>query len=287
MLKKFAEELKEARSKSGISIQQIHNKTRIDVKFLEAIENGNFEILPEVYLRAVIREFANSVGLDEAQTMKRYDAAKSGKMIEEKENTDETADQNIKEEKHKKTFTGAEHHYSSDEEETSSKQFRINPKVVIILGVVAIIGLVIYYIFFYNSSSEIITERPFEEIVSENRQRYEPSESDSLKQLSSGNMLNDDSLVLMIKAKDTSWIGVKRDNSKAETDFILMRSNRKIIKAARNFVVTVGNSRNVEFYLNNKPLNFYGSYKERKIVQIDSAGLSYLPVYRSEEKKND
>ncbi len=60
------------------------------------------------------------MGLDEAQTMKRYDAAKSGKMIEEKENTDETADQNIKEEKHKKLC--GPHHYSSMRG-TSSKNF--------------------------------------------------------------------------------------------------------------------------------------------------------------------
>ena len=79
MLKKFAEDLREARIKSGISLQQIHFKTRIDIKFLEAIENGDFDILPEVYLRAIIREYVNFIGLDEKVEMYKYDLAKAGK----------------------------------------------------------------------------------------------------------------------------------------------------------------------------------------------------------------
>ena len=48
MLDKYAEELREAREKKGITLQQMAAKTRIDIKFLEAIDNGNFSFLPEL-----------------------------------------------------------------------------------------------------------------------------------------------------------------------------------------------------------------------------------------------
>ncbi len=285
MLKKFAEDLKDARLKSGVSIQQIHNKTRIDIKFLEAIENGNFEILPEVYLRAFIRGYANSVGLDEAQVMKKYEAAKSGKMIEEN-----VIEDNITEahkESSQKVFTGAEQHNVANMDGTSAKQFSLNPKVLLIFVVVAALGLAVYFIFFNSSSSEIITERPYEEMLAENNKRFESSETDSTKTSVPQTFSTSDSLVLLIKAKDTSWIDVKKDDNTVGTDFLLYNSNQRIVKAEKSFTITVGNSKGVEFILNNKPLNFSGSYRERKIVKIDSTGLSYLPVFRTEQKKND
>ncbi len=64
LLKKIADELREARQKKKISIDQIFTKTRIDKKYLNAIEDGNFSIMPDVYIRAFIKEFAKNVGLN-------------------------------------------------------------------------------------------------------------------------------------------------------------------------------------------------------------------------------
>lgn len=282
MLKKFAEDLKEARAKSGVSLQQIHNKTRIDIKFLEALENGNFEVLPEVYLRAFIREFASSVGLDETQTMKKYDAAKAGKNVDE--NADEIIAEETKKESPKKVYTGTEQQHPANAEETPSKQF--SPKMALIVVLIAVLGFAVYYFFFYDSSSEIITEKPYEEIIAEKQQVNKPKTADSVK-AEEQNYSVGDSLVLVIKSKDTSWISVKPDKSFNEIDFILNGLNQKVVKAKKEFNITVGNSKSVEFILNNKPLNFYGTYRERKIVKIDSTGLTYLPTYRTEQKKND
>ena len=41
-LKKFSEELKTHREKNDVSLQQIHGRTRIDIKFLKAMEEGKF-----------------------------------------------------------------------------------------------------------------------------------------------------------------------------------------------------------------------------------------------------
>ncbi len=90
MLDKFAEELRQAREENEITLQQMAAKTRIDIKFLEAIDNGNFSFLPTIYVRAFIKQYAKTVGLDEEETIKNYEAAKQGKLpekveVEEKE----------------------------------------------------------------------------------------------------------------------------------------------------------------------------------------------------------
>ena len=78
-LNNLANELRTAREKSKITIDQIFIKTRIDRKYLNAIESGNFSIMPEVYIRAFVREYAKSVGLDPEEIIKKFDAAKFGK----------------------------------------------------------------------------------------------------------------------------------------------------------------------------------------------------------------
>ena len=72
LVKKIADELKEARKKKKISIEQIFTKTRIDKKYLNAIEDGNFSIMPDVYIRAFIKEFAVNVGLNPNEIIEKY-----------------------------------------------------------------------------------------------------------------------------------------------------------------------------------------------------------------------
>ncbi len=75
ILKKFAAELKKTREKNKLTIDQIFTKTRIDKKFLNAIEEGNFSILPEVYIRAFIKEYSKTIGLDPDEVLKKFELA--------------------------------------------------------------------------------------------------------------------------------------------------------------------------------------------------------------------
>ncbi|KAF0139643.1 MAG: transcriptional regulator XRE family [Stygiobacter sp.] len=78
-LQKFAEELRVTREAKEISILQISNRTKIDPKFLNAIENADFDILPELYVRAFIKEFAQTIDLNPKETIQKYELAKTGK----------------------------------------------------------------------------------------------------------------------------------------------------------------------------------------------------------------
>jgi cytoskeletal protein RodZ len=74
-LEQFGEELAQARLAKGISLIDISAETRINLKFLEAIERGQFQILPQTYVRAFLREYALSLNLDPSDVLRRYNSA--------------------------------------------------------------------------------------------------------------------------------------------------------------------------------------------------------------------
>lgn len=69
----IGERLKEAREAANLSLESLQENTKIQKRYLEAIEQGNFHILPgKFYARAFIKEYANAVGLDPNQLLEEY-----------------------------------------------------------------------------------------------------------------------------------------------------------------------------------------------------------------------
>lgn len=57
--------LREAREAKDLSIDDVQELTKIQKRYLEAIEEGNYEILPgQFYVRAFIRQYGETVGVD-------------------------------------------------------------------------------------------------------------------------------------------------------------------------------------------------------------------------------
>lgn len=291
MTKKLAEELKEARLNRDITLQQLFVKTRIDIKFLEAIEAGNFDVLPDVYLRAFVKSYASAVGLDENVIMKKFDAARAGKDYEERrpaespqaereEKTHEHKPHEHKPEKKKEYMSYEPAQYNSDEGSSSVKKG--NQLIwIVAAAVVIIIGLAVYFLFFRSSTNQIIQEKPYEEYLDKGTARFEDTvKTDTTSKIQAQQAPGaqtaavNDSLTLRIKTTDSSWIQVQTDNGK--TSEYILKNNQKTVRALRNFKVTVGNSGSVQFFLNDRQLNFTGRPKERRVVRIDSTGLAVI-----------
>ncbi len=65
--------LKETREELGISLDTLQEKTKIQKRYLIAIENGDFHVLPgSFYARAFIKEYAIAVGLDPNELLDQY-----------------------------------------------------------------------------------------------------------------------------------------------------------------------------------------------------------------------
>ena len=75
-LKELGECLHKIRTEQGRSIEAVANKTRIPARLLRAIEEGNLEVLPEpVYIRGLIRQFADALGLNGAEFASAFPTA--------------------------------------------------------------------------------------------------------------------------------------------------------------------------------------------------------------------
>ncbi|MDF2723699.1 MAG: Xre family transcriptional regulator [Paenibacillus sp.] len=65
--------LKKARLDRSISLDQLEEMTKIRKRYLEAIEEGEYKILPgSFYVRAFIKSYAESVGLDPSDVLALY-----------------------------------------------------------------------------------------------------------------------------------------------------------------------------------------------------------------------
>lgn len=65
--------LKEKRLEQGISMEKLQEETKIRKRYIEAIEQGDYNILPgQFYARAFIKSYAEYIGLDPEQILEEY-----------------------------------------------------------------------------------------------------------------------------------------------------------------------------------------------------------------------
>lgn len=65
--------LKEAREAKKMSLEDVQNETKIQTRYLQAIEKGNFSMMPgKFYTRAFIRQYAEAVGIDPDLIMEEH-----------------------------------------------------------------------------------------------------------------------------------------------------------------------------------------------------------------------
>lgn len=78
-------ELKKLRLEAGIELEDIHNRTKISLAALRAIESGQFSQLPQIYIRLFVRAYANEIGADENQILKKLEKSLSNESTTDKE----------------------------------------------------------------------------------------------------------------------------------------------------------------------------------------------------------
>ena len=66
--------LRKAREEKGYTLDDLQQMTKIQKRYLIAIEDENFDELPgDFYVRAFIKQYANTVGLDGNELLQKYD----------------------------------------------------------------------------------------------------------------------------------------------------------------------------------------------------------------------
>ena len=73
-MREIGERLRNAREKRGMTLDQIQDSTKIRRRYLEALETGEFRVIPgEVYVRGFLQNYASAVDLDPREILELYD----------------------------------------------------------------------------------------------------------------------------------------------------------------------------------------------------------------------
>jgi cytoskeletal protein RodZ len=76
----LGEILREAREAKGLTLSEVQDKTRISTKFITAMENGQYNLLPTpVHVRGYLRNYARFLDLDPSPLLERYEVSKNHK----------------------------------------------------------------------------------------------------------------------------------------------------------------------------------------------------------------
>src|SRR5699024_4807211 len=125
--------LKEARIAKDLSLDSLQETTKIQKRYLVAIEEGKFDILPgKFYARAFIKEYANAVGLDPNELLEEFK-----EEVPQNEETDTTQYTRIQRSKRENASTKAPAFFS------------FLPTIIVIL---LVIGIVFAGWYFYKEA---------------------------------------------------------------------------------------------------------------------------------------
>lgn len=76
--------LKNAREKKGLTIEELASSTYIVAKFIKALEDEQFDLLPgEIYVKGFIKNLSDKLSLDSDAMIERYNLQRNGNKFEE------------------------------------------------------------------------------------------------------------------------------------------------------------------------------------------------------------
>jgi cytoskeletal protein RodZ len=129
--------LKKAREEKGLSLDDIQEETKIRKKYLAAIEENNFDVLPgKVYLKVFIKGYAREIGLNYQDLLEKYEVL------------------NIKEDK--ESNLQKDYLHGTKVPTGSNNNERKNPfKIIFIILLILFLGAAGVYTFQYFNNSEI------------------------------------------------------------------------------------------------------------------------------------
>jgi hypothetical protein len=244
-LSKFGEELKKLRLEKQVSLMDISFSTRINIKFLEAIESGKFSILPQTYVRAFLREYGDAIGLGGEEVLRRYDALRepqSSPATREAQPSPQPAPT-----------------ASARSSEPKSQRISVGlKKNLLFAGVLlATVAFVLILRTPSTKSPDTAQEIPFDSVVHESEATSFKPDSLASAVVTPPPVIEPDSLHLEMATTDSVWISILVDGKKT-LEYLFPPNRRRTFTAKDRFSITMGNAGGASFKLNGKELGTLG-----------------------------
>ncbi len=208
------QELKAIREEKQISLQTISEKTRIRLQYLEWLESGALDKLPQVYDRFIFKSYLQQLGIENWENyLQQFDALRRPPA---------------------KTTTVFHKKVAGEKKEFISKAQLLK---IVYGGIPLLIIIFLVWLLMRSNSAKMPEKEPpvkeltaqeiVKEVQAQKKQEVKPSPKMS------------DSLEILLKAHDKSWVRYVKDHSDT-SDFILKGNN--VIKIVADSVVefTIG-----------------------------------------------
>lgn len=147
----LGEKLKEIRNERRLSLADIYRGTKIQVKYLEKLEEGKYqELPPDVYVKGFLRSYAAFLGISETALVKTYEREKEIQKNVQKKDFKENLNQPI-----------------------DISNFTITPKHIIVGLVFVFVALGFFYIYreanLFISTPRLIVAEPLDGMETKER----------------------------------------------------------------------------------------------------------------------
>jgi len=275
MVENFGSYIKHERELRGVPLEEISGATKIHIRFLQALEDNQFDKLPgEVFIKGYIRSYAIIIGSDVEEMLNIYEESVVNKDIES--STDSVSQPNTS----ATTFLGfaliglvflalifGVRFLISSKNSPPANNAELNEKQNASLSPLLSEKIL-------EKETLTIVEENSEDLLKENPEASATAETqvlttelDSSKQKPAiENQVNnfvpvksenptvlEKPLKLTIKVKNDSWFNMTIDNFREE-DFILPAGEEKNYWGNEAFRLTIGNKQGTEIILNGKKL---------------------------------
>ncbi len=248
------------REKLRITIEDVSNSIRIRPHIIEAMENGNFNQLPSVYMKAFIKDYAKFLKLNiDVEEILNSIAPKDKLEILAEESGKKTDAKQLEPKKYEDIFS----------EQKIKKNFfnRTSIATYLVYSALVLILIVIIYFAFFNFSDSPSANTNTENMNADNT---EVLADEALANTQSGLIL--DSMRLHILAKDTIWLRIASDGINSR-QIVLYPGNNFEMKAWEYFTLTCDKANAIEVHRNDElipQLNNRGSaIRNVKITRND------------------
>jgi cytoskeletal protein RodZ len=274
--KSLFERLKELRIKKGVQIETIADSSRIQLKYLQSLEDGDLLSIPEVYDKLFFRSYLKSLGVEDEEAY--FDEFLQIRSKIRLDKTTTTIEISKPKDGHRKILS--------------------HPNLFVVLPVVLI--FIVLAILLMNTEmivtssegkvQEIDIKNVVQRIEAQEQAKLDSEKTAEEAKLDSAHQVNIESgqLSLMIRAKHRTWFRMISDRS--DTSEYLLSPGQSITKVAnRTFEFLIGRADGLFFSLNGNALSAPGTDSTVvRYMRIDSTGISakILKVENSDGESN-
>jgi cytoskeletal protein RodZ len=225
----IGQELKRERELRGITLEEIADSTKINIRFLRALEEDRLDMLPEqFFIRGIIRTYAKYLGLDEQSTLNTY---LEDLQTQEKQETSDVE----------------ENPELNEEAESFPKQKKISLLFALMVLVVIILFVVILFVFRNEESPPPNTTK--RESVTQNTQKTQEKPIVTPPVVQEDPIIMQEELNIEIAVQEETWMEIFADQEMVDSG-TKVPGERLQFKATQEFLIHLGNAGGITYTLN-------------------------------------